>query len=121
MSGAGSPMSAAGGSFFINLGDQPSLNRGSRPLSLYIVMGEMAGLDDKGAQLGNTAAASVIEVDKRKAGPGHRILQEGDRRCRWQAMLAPEMQKSADKAVTSVSVIITAARPVAVVGKKLEH
>ena len=31
------------------------------------------------------------------------------------------MQKSADKAVTAVSVVITAARPVAVVGKKLEH
>ena len=31
------------------------------------------------------------------------------------------MQKSADKAVAAVSVIITAARPAAVVGKKLEH
>jgi hypothetical protein len=35
-------------------------------------------------------------------------------------MLAAEMQKSADKAMASVSVIITAARPVAVVGKMLE-
>jgi hypothetical protein len=60
-------------------------------------------------------------VDKRKAGPGHRILQERDRRCRRQAMLAAQMQKSADKAVAAVSVIITAARPVSVVGKKLEH
>jgi hypothetical protein len=31
------------------------------------------------------------------------------------------MQKSADKAMTVVSVIVTAARPVAVVGKMLEH
>jgi hypothetical protein len=35
-------------------------------------------------------------------------------------MLAAEMQKSADKAMASVSVIITAARPVAVVSKILE-
>ena len=38
-----------------------------------------------------------------------------------QAMLAAQMEKSADKAVAAVSVIITAARPVAVVGKILEH
>jgi hypothetical protein len=31
------------------------------------------------------------------------------------------MQESADKAVAAVSVVITAARPVAVVGKMLEH
>jgi hypothetical protein len=31
------------------------------------------------------------------------------------------MQKSADKAMAAVSVVITAARPVAVVGKMLEH
>jgi len=31
------------------------------------------------------------------------------------------MEKSADKAMAAVSIIITAARPVAVVGKKLEH
>jgi hypothetical protein len=36
-------------------------------------------------------------------------------------MLAAQMQKSADKAVAAVSVIITAARPVAVVGKIPEH
>jgi hypothetical protein len=36
-------------------------------------------------------------------------------------MLAAQMQKSTDKAVAAVSVIIRAARPVAVVGKKLEH
>jgi hypothetical protein len=60
-------------------------------------------------------------VHQRKAGPGHRILQERDRRCRLQAMPAAQVQKSADKAVTAVSVVITAARPVAVVGKKLEY
>ena len=38
-----------------------------------------------------------------------------------QAMLAAQMQKSADKAMAAVSVVITAARPVAVVGKILEH
>ncbi len=38
----------------------------------------------------------------------HRVLQERDRRCRRQAMLAAQMQKSADKAVAAVSVIITA-------------
>jgi hypothetical protein len=31
------------------------------------------------------------------------------------------MQKSADKAMAAVSVIITAARPVAIVGKIFEH
>jgi hypothetical protein len=35
--------------------------------------------------------------------------------------VAAQMQKSADKAVAAVSVIITGARPVAVVGKILEH
>jgi hypothetical protein len=73
-----------------------------------------------GAQFGDAAATRVVEVHKRKAGPGHRILQERDRRRPRQAMLAAEMQKSADKAMASVSVIITAARPVAVVGKMLE-
>jgi ribosomal protein S3 len=31
------------------------------------------------------------------------------------------VQKSANKTVAAVSVVITAARPMAVVGKKLEH
>src|SRR6516164_9906435 len=84
-------------------------------------MGKTAGLEDYGAQFRYAAAARVVEVDKRKAGPGHRILQQRDRRCRRQAMLAAEMQKSADKAVAALSVIIRAARPMAVVGKELEH
>jgi len=56
-----------------------------------------------------------------KAGPGHRILQERDRRGPRQAMLAAQMQKCANKASAAVSVLITTARPVAVVGKMLEH
>jgi hypothetical protein len=36
-------------------------------------------------------------------------------------MLAAQMQQSADNAMAAVSVIITAARPVAVVGKMLEQ
>jgi hypothetical protein len=36
-------------------------------------------------------------------------------------MLAAQMQKSADQAMAAVSIIITAARPVTVVGKILEH
>src|SRR5271169_4402903 len=103
------------------LGEQPGFNRGGCPLSLRIIMGETAGLEDDGAQLGDAAATSVVEVHKRKAGPGHRILQEHDDRRRRQPMLAAQNQKSADKTVAAVSVIITAARPVAVVGKKLEH
>jgi hypothetical protein len=109
------------GSFFLDLGEQPGLNHGGGPLSLHIIAGETASLEDYGAQLGDAAAASVIEVHKRKAGPRHRILQQRDPRCRRQAMFAAQVQKSADKAVAAVSVIITAARPAAVVGKKLEH
>jgi hypothetical protein len=114
------PDTCGGGTFCPDLGEQPVLNRGGCPLSLHIVTGETAGLDDYGAQLGDAAATSVVEVHKRKARPGHRILQERDRGCRRQAMLAAQLQKSADKAMAAVSVIITAARPVAVVGKKLE-
>jgi hypothetical protein len=86
-----------------------------------MIVGETAGLEDYGAQLGCAAATSVVELHKREAGPRHRILQERDRRCFRQAMLAAQMQKSADKAMAAISVIITAARPVAVVGKMLEH
>jgi hypothetical protein len=56
-------------------------------------------------------------LHKRNAGLGHRILQDGDRRCPRQAMLAAQKQKSADQAVATVSVVVTAARPVAAVGK----
>jgi hypothetical protein len=77
-----------------------------------MVVGETAGLEDYGAQLGDATATRVVEVHKRKAGPGHRILQERDRRRPRQAMLAAQKQKSADQAMTAVSVIITAACPV---------
>jgi hypothetical protein len=108
-------------SFFLDLGEQPTLKRNGRALLLRMIVGETAGLEDYGAQLSDAAATRIIKAHKRKAGPGHGILQERDCRCPRQAMLAAQMQKSADKAVAAVSVIITAARPVAVVGKILEH
>ena len=63
----------------------------------------------------------IVEVHERKAGLRHRILEERDRRRRRKAMLAAQMQKSADEAVAAVSVVITAARPVAIIREKLEH
>jgi hypothetical protein len=36
-------------------------------------------------------------------------------------MLAAQMEKSADKAMAAVSIIVAAAYPVAVVGKNLDH
>src|ERR1700758_3160323 len=86
-----------------------------------MIVSETAGLENNGAQLADAAATGVVEVHKREARPGHRILQERDRRRPRQAMLAAQMQKSADKAMAAVSVVITAARPVAGVGKMLEH
>jgi hypothetical protein len=86
-----------------------------------MIFGKAASLEDYGAQLGDAVATRVVEVHKRKAGPGHRILQERDRRRSGQAMLAAQMQKSADQAVAAVSVTVTAARPVAVIGKMLKH
>ena len=86
-----------------------------------MIVGETTGLEDYGAQLGDAVATRVVKMHKREAGSGHRILQERDRRCPRQAMLAAQMQKSADKTVAAISVVITAARPVAVVGKILEH
>ena len=68
-----------------------------RSLLLSMIVGETAGFEDYGAQLGDAATALVVEAYKRKAGPGHRILQERDRRCSWQAMLAAQMQTSADE------------------------
>src|SRR3954447_8965913 len=74
-------------SFFLDLGEQPGLGGGGRPLLLRVIAGEAAGLEDDGAQLGGAAATGVVEVRKRKAGPRHRILQEGDRRRSRQPML----------------------------------
>jgi hypothetical protein len=101
------------GSFLLDLGEQPGPERDGCPLSLRIIMGKTAGLEDYGAQLGDAAATSVVEVHKWKTGPGHRLLQERDRRRRRQAMLAAQMQKRADKTVAAASVVIRAARPVA--------
>src|SRR5262249_60782940 len=86
-----------------------------------MIVGKTACLEDDGAQLDDAGATRVVKVHKRKAGPGHRILRERDRRRPRQPMLAAQMQKSADKAVAAVSVIVTAERPVVVVGKMLEH
>src|SRR6516162_2098420 len=60
------------GSFFLDLGEQPGLGRGGRPLLLRVIMGERAGLEDYGAQLGDAAATSVVEVHKRKTEARHR-------------------------------------------------
>ena len=76
------------GSLFLDLGEQPTLDRGGRPRSLRIVMGETAGLEDYGAQLGDAAATRVVEMHKRKARTRHRILQECDHRCHRQTMRA---------------------------------
>jgi len=91
------------GSSFLDLIEQLGLGRGCRPLSLRIVMGEAAGLEDNEAQFGGAATTRVFEVDKRKAGPGHSVLQERDHRRRRQAMLAAKMQQGADKAVAAAT------------------
>jgi hypothetical protein len=75
-------------SFFLDLGEQPDLDRGSGPLSLRGIVPESARLDDDGAQLGYRAATIVVEVDKREARARHRVLEERDRRRRRQTMLA---------------------------------
>jgi hypothetical protein len=41
------------GSLFLDVGEQPGLNRGGGPLPLCIITGETAGLEDYGAQLGD--------------------------------------------------------------------
>ena len=64
-----------------------------------MIVAETAGLEDYRAQLGDVAATRVIKVHERKAGPGHRILEERDRRCPRQAMIAAQMQKSTNNAV----------------------
>jgi hypothetical protein len=91
--------------------------RGGCALSLRTIVCETTGLEDYVAQFGDGAATSVVEVNKRKTGPGHRILQKREHRRRRQAMLAAQMQKSTDNAVAAVSVVITPARSAAVVGK----
>jgi hypothetical protein len=88
---------------------------------LGVITSKTAGREDYGAQLGEAAATTVVEVHKRKAGPGHGMLQERDRRCLRQAMLAAQMQNGAHKAMAAVSVVIRASCPVAIVGKKLEQ
>src|SRR6516165_10401089 len=109
------------GTSFPDLIEQPGLGRGRGPRSFRIVMGEAAGPEDHGAQFGGAAAPRVVEVDKRKAGSGHGILQQRDRARLRQAVLAAKTKQGADKAVAAFSVVIRAARRMAVVGKELEH
>ena len=86
-----------------------------------MIIGEAASLEDDGSQLGDVAATTIVEVHKRKAGSWHRVLQERNRRRPRKAMLAAQMQESADEEMAAVVVVIRPARPVAVVGKMLEH
>ena len=108
-------------SFLFDLGEQPDLHRRRGAVSFRIVVRQTARLDDDEAQLGDAAATMIVEVNKGKAGARHSILEERDRRRRRKAMLAAQMQKSTDEAVAAVSVVITAARPVAVIREKLDH
>jgi hypothetical protein len=109
------------GFLFLDLGEEPGPGRGRCPLLLRMIVGETAGLEDYRAQFGDAAATRIVEVHERKPGPRHRSLQERNHRFPRQAMLAAQMQKSADKAMAAVSVVIAAARPVAVLAKMLEH
>ena len=117
------PISAAAvaGPLSLDLREQPGLHRGGGAFSFSVVVRETARLDDDGVQLGEAAAAMIVEMHERKPGAGHRILQERDRRRGRQAMRAAQMQKSADEAVAAVTVIVTAARPVPVIREKREH
>ena len=49
--------------FFADLGKQPGLGRGGRPVLLRMIVGEAAGLEDDGAQFGDAAATTVVEVN----------------------------------------------------------
>ena len=40
-------------SSFLELGEQPGLDRAGRPLSLRMIVSESAGFEDDGAQLGD--------------------------------------------------------------------
>jgi hypothetical protein len=61
-----------------------------------MIIRETARLEDYGAQFGRAPTPIVVEVHERKAGARHRILQERDRRSCRKAMLAAQMEKSAD-------------------------
>jgi len=66
------------------------------PFSLRMIIRETARLEDYGAQFGRAPTPIVVEVHEWKAGTRHRILQERDRRSWRKAMLAAQMEKSAD-------------------------
>jgi hypothetical protein len=54
--------------FFPDLGKQPGLERGGRPLLLRMIVGETAGLNDDGAQLGDATATGVVEGRRTPGG-----------------------------------------------------
>ena len=51
------------GSSFLDLIEQPCLDRGCRAVSFRIVMGKAARFEDDGTQFRGAAAARVVEVD----------------------------------------------------------
>ena len=53
--------------FFADLDKQPGLGGGRRPVLLGMIVGEAAGLEDDGAQFGDAAATTVVEMHKRKS------------------------------------------------------
>jgi len=109
------------GPFFLDLGEQPHLHRDGGSLCFRMIMRETTRLEDYRAKFGDAAATIVVEVHERKAGAGHRILQERDHRFCRKAILAAQMEKSADKAVAATAVIIRTAGPVAIIREKREH
>ena len=81
---------------FADLGEEPGLRGDGGSLSFRVIMRETARLEDYGAQFGRAPTPIVVEVHEWKAGTRHRILQERDRRSWRKAMLAAQMEKSAD-------------------------
>ena len=109
------------GPFFLDLGEQQRLHCDGGSLCFRMIMRDTTRLEDYRAKFGDAAATIIVEVHERKAGAGHRILQERDHRFCRKAILAAQMEKSADKAVAATAVIIRTAGPVAIIREKREH
>jgi hypothetical protein len=109
------------GALLIQRCQEPVLYDRGGPLSFYLAKCEAAGSDNDRAQLGEAAAAAVIEVHKPKSPTRHRLLQKTDRRVARDVVLATEVIEGADQAASTVAVIIAAARPVRTVCEKLEQ
>jgi hypothetical protein len=58
------------GSFFLDLSEQPHPCHIGHPLLLRMIVGETAGLEDDGTQLGDAPATGVVELHKRRPGRG---------------------------------------------------